>query len=154
MSRACKGTLRRLAVAEYKSPLRMATPVRRAFLVVLLVLPHGCQHRLERPALPTYPVRGKIVTSGTMPIGGCVQFEPAKNGLNYLAQGVIDAEGQFSLQVPYIDRVLPGATEGPHAVRVLLPLKQGGKPVPIEGTFLVEARENEFTIQMPNVPAM
>lgn len=110
----------------------------------------ACQQKQQRPALTTYPVTGKVIAAGILPVGGCVQFEPEKNGTDYVAQGVIDKEGRFSLQVPFVDRVLPGATEGPHSVRVLLPLKQGGKPVPIAGSFVVRPEPNEFTIQMPS----
>jgi hypothetical protein len=38
-------------------------------------------------------------------------------------------------------------------VRVLLPLNQGGTPVPVPGTFVVKPQENEFTIEMPSAPA-
>jgi hypothetical protein len=88
-----------------------------------------------------------------MPVGGCVQFEPTQNSQDYVAQGVIDEQGRFTLRVPYVDRVLPGATEGPHTARILLPLNQGGAAVPIGGSFVIRPSENEFTIQMPSAPA-
>lgn len=113
----------------------------------------GCEQKAERPALETYRVTGRIVTTGKMPVGGCVQFEPTQNGQDYVAQGVIGADGQFSLQVPYVDRVLPGATAGPHTARVLLPLRDGGTAVPIAGSFEVKTADNEFTIEMPKAPA-
>jgi hypothetical protein len=124
-----------------------------AILALSLVAQIGCEQKPERPALPTFPVTGKVVTTGKMPVGGCVQLEPTQNGMDYVAQGVIDAEGRFTLKVPYVDRVIPGATEGPHTARVLLPLNQGGAAVPIEGSFVVRQGENEFTIQMPGTPA-
>src|SRR5687768_10450002 len=93
------------------------------FLLALgLGVQSGCEQKVERPALPTFPVKGQVVTSGKMPVGGCVQFEPTAGGSDYMAAGVIDKEGRFALRVPYVDRVLPGATEGPHTARVLLPL--------------------------------
>ncbi len=125
----------------------------RVVLILSLPLLCGCEQDAPRPALATFPAKGKIVTTGRMPVGGCVQFEPAQNGADYVANGVIQEDGQFTLRVPYIDRVLPGATEGPHTVRVLLPLNQGGTPVPVPGTFVVKPQENEFTIEMPSAPA-
>jgi hypothetical protein len=122
-------------------------------LMLIVAMSIGCEEKAPRPALATHPVTGVVVTTGKMPVGGCVQFEPTKNGQTYVAQGVIDEQGRFALQVPYVDRVLPGATEGPHSVRVLFPLNQGALIVPIDGSFVVRPSENEFTIQIPNAPA-
>lgn len=122
-------------------------------LAVSSIVLTGCEQKAPRPALATHPAAGVVVTSGKMPVGGCVQLEPAENGQDYVAQGVVDEQGRFTLRVPYVDRVLPGATEGPHTARVLLPLNQGGTVVPIEGSFVVRPGENEFTIQMPSTPA-
>lgn len=113
----------------------------------------GCAQKPERPALATYPAAGKVVTTGTLPVGGCVQLMPMQNSAEYVAQGVVDENGRFSLKVPFVDRVLPGATEGPHSARVLLPLNQGGTIVPIEGSYTVGRGDNEFTIKMPSPPA-
>lgn len=135
----------------------MSKPPTRARTGLLLALAAamniGCEEKAPRPALATHPVTGVVVTTGKLPVGGCVQFEPTKNGQAYVAQGVIDEQGRFSLQVPYVDRVLPGATEGPHSVRILFPLNQGAAIVPIEGSFVVRPSDNEFTIQIPNAPA-
>lgn len=110
----------------------------------------SCSRKFERPAPPTFPVKGKIVTSGDrMPVGGCVEFEPNRNGLEITATGLIDSEGQFSLSIPFVDRILPGATEGSHSVRVLLPIDDGGGVVRIREPFIVQPRENHFTINMP-----
>ena len=104
----------------------------------------------ERPAPPTFPVKGRVVTSADrLPVGGCVEFEPNQNGLEITATGVIDGEGRFSLSIPFVDRVLPGATEGSHSVRVLLPIDDGGGIVRIREPFIVQPRENEFTINIP-----
>jgi hypothetical protein len=110
----------------------------------------SCSRKLERPAPPTFPVKGKVVTNGgPLPVGGCVEFEPNRNGLEITATGVIDSEGRFSLSIPFVDRVLPGATEGSHSVRVLLPIDDGGGVVRIREPFIVQPRENEFTINIP-----
>jgi len=118
-----------------------------------VALPLGCEQKVLRPALPTHPVTGVVVAAGKMPVGGCVQFEPTQNGQDYVAQGVVDEQGHFTLRVPFVDRVIPGAIEGPHTVRVLLPLNQGGTVVPIDGSFVVRPGENEFKINMPGTPS-
>jgi hypothetical protein len=137
--------------AGVRRPLAVTTIT--AFSAFSVIMQGGCQQEPERPALATYPVKGKVVATGKLPVGGCVQFQPVENGANYVANGIIDEQGSFSLQVPYVDRVLPGATKGPHTVRVLLPLSDGGTPVPIAGAFVVQPRDNEFTIEMPKTPA-
>jgi hypothetical protein len=110
----------------------------------------SCSKRPERPALPTFPVTGQVVTSGErLPIGGCVEFESKQHGLDYTAMGVIDSEGKFALSIPFVDRVIPGATEGPHAVRVMLPIDEGGGVVRMQDPFVVQPRENHFTIDIP-----
>jgi hypothetical protein len=110
----------------------------------------SCSRKIERPAPPTFPVIGRVTTSGgRLPVGGCVEFEPNQNGLEITATGVIDGEGRFSLSIPFVDRVLPGATEGSHSVRVLLPIDDGGGIVRIREPFIVQPRENEFTINIP-----
>jgi hypothetical protein len=121
----------------------------RPLLALAIILLCGCEEKRLRPALDTYPVTGKVVTAGKLPVGGCVQLQPKQNGPEYMAKGVIDAEGGFTLRVPYVDRVIPGATAGPHTAQILLPLDQGGAAVPIEGTFEVRQGENELTLQMP-----
>jgi hypothetical protein len=131
-------------------------PVRLGFNAQLLLalaafLLCGCEQKTQRPALETYPVTGKVVTTGKLPVGGCVQLQPKLNGLEYMAKGVIDEQGRFTLRVPYVDRVIPGATAGPHTAQVLMPLDQGGAAVPIEGTFEVRQGANDFTVEMPAV---
>jgi hypothetical protein len=122
---------------------------RLSLLALAVIVSCGCEQKTLRPALETFPVTGKVVTAGKLPVGGVVQFEPKQNGQEYRAKGVIDAEGRFTLRVSYVDRVIPGAVAGPHTARVLLPLDQGGAAVPIEGTFEVGQGENDFTIEMP-----
>ncbi len=122
-----------------------------ALLTVNLLTLASCSKKLERPAPPTFPVTGKVVTSGDrLPAGGCVEFESKRNELDFTAIGVVDSEGRFSLSIPFVDRVLPGATEGPHSVRVLLPINDGGGFVRIHEPFIVQPCENEFTIKLPS----
>jgi hypothetical protein len=107
-----------------------------------------------RPAPETFSVTGRIVATGrALPVGGLVEFESVKHGAEFTANGVIGADGAFSLKIPYVDRVLAGATAGPHTVRVLLPLEQQGSGtgmVGIHGEFDVKPGENHFTINMPS----
>jgi hypothetical protein len=111
----------------------------------------GCSGKTERPAPPTFPVTGVIkVQSGPLPVGGSVEFKPAKDELT--ATGVIKPDGSFTLSIPYVDRKISGATAGPHKVFVIMPLdsnRRGGGYVPISGEFNVLPQENVFTITMP-----
>jgi len=113
----------------------------------------GCSGKPERPAPPTFPVSGVVkAAKGPLPVGGCVEFKPYENENELTATGVIKADGKFSLSIPYVDRVIPGATAGPHRAYIVMPLganREGGGYVPIEEEFVVEPRRNEFTITMP-----
>jgi hypothetical protein len=122
--------------------------------VPMVVLTFTSCGKEYRSAPETYPVTGKIVaTRRALPAGGLVEFESVKHGAEFTANGVIEADGKFSLKIPYVDRVLSGATAGPHTVRVLLPLEQQGSgsgAVRIKGEFEVKPEENHFTINMPS----
>jgi hypothetical protein len=126
---------------------------RGAFLAVVVLAFTGCSKKPDRQTPQTFPVTGQVIShDDRLPVGGCVEFKPGQNEFEFTAMGVIDAEGNFSLRIPYVDRVLSGATEGPHSVRVMLPIGKsggGGGVVPIEGSFTVQPRENYFTINMP-----
>ena len=118
-------------------------------MVASFVVLASCNRKVERPAPPTFPVIGMVQTNGgPVPVGGCVEFE-SRQGTGLNAIGVIDASGNFSLHVPYVDRVLPGATEGPHDVRIMLPIEKGGAVVRIPNALVVQPRDNHFTISMP-----
>lgn len=123
------------------------------FLPFILLTLASCAK--EYRAVPeTFPASGTIDPAGrTLPVGGTIEFEPITRGVEFTANGVIDKDGGFSLKIPYVDRVLPGATAGPHHVRVLLPLEQQGKSsgvVRIDGEFEIKAGENRFTISFPS----
>jgi hypothetical protein len=159
-SARCTGYRRRPVLAVSRDEGRMTTrihlpkvpvPYRGAMLLVAsFSVLASCSRKIERAAPPTFPVKGRVVTSGDrLPVGGCVEFEPNQNGLEITACGVIGSEGQFSLSIPFVDRVLPGATEGSHSVRILLPIDDGGGVVRIREAFIVQPRENEFTINIP-----
>lgn len=113
----------------------------------------GCNAKTERPAPPTYAVSGEVLAKdGRSLVGGCVEFK--KEGEEELtATGVIDADGKFSLSIPYVDRVIPGATEGVHRAFVVMPLganRKGGGYVPIVGEFKILPSQNHFTIELPS----
>src|SRR5262245_54083610 len=85
----------------------------------------GCGSKPQRAAPATYPVTGEVKPiSGKLPVGAQIEFTPKADGkgAELTAVGFIDDAGKFSLHVPYVDRVLPGATEGKHTVRIMLPV--------------------------------
>ena len=131
------------------------------FVLVLLSLAGCGRGKTQRPAPPTYPVSGEVKPgSGKIPGGSQVEFRPdvAEKANDFTARGVLDAEGKFSLNTPFIDRVLPGAIEGTYTVRILFP--SGNNPMSSSGSglisiadkFTVKPTENHFTITMPAKP--
>jgi hypothetical protein len=111
-----------------------------------------------RPAPPSYPVSGEIKSDGgRIPAGSQVEFRPesAEKANDFTARAVIDPAGKFSLNTPFIDRVLPGAIEGPYTVRILYPSSNnptsttGSGLISISEKFTVKPGENHFTINIP-----
>jgi hypothetical protein len=128
------------------------------FLFVCLLTVSGCTKKAQKPAAETYPVRGVVKSLGDpLPVGAQIEFRPesAENLRDYTAIGTIDATGKFDLRIPFVDRVLTGAVEGSHTVRIMFPSnnssnsKYPGGIVSISEKFTVEPRENEFTITIP-----
>jgi hypothetical protein len=121
--------------------------------LLLLATCASCGKREVRKTPETFPVTGKVAfTSALSLVGGSVEFESIANGPEFTANSVIGPDGAFSLKIPYVDQLLPGATAGPHKVRVLLPIeRQGSGPgfVSIPGEFEVKPGDNHFTIDMP-----
>src|SRR5204863_23348 len=84
--------------------------------------------------------------------GACVEFKTKQNEGELTATGVVDANGKFSLQIPYVDRVISGATAGPHNVFVVMPLganHMGAGYIAIKGDFEVQPTENHFELTLP-----
>lgn len=130
---------------------RLPSAIGAMVLALCLMTTCACS-KSERPAPLTFPVTGEVVvTRSRLPVGGFVEFKPSQNE-EFTAMGLIEEQGKFSLKIPFVDRSLPGATEGPHKVRVLLPpFGEGwhGGDVAVEGTFTVKPSENHFTIKLP-----
>jgi hypothetical protein len=111
----------------------------------------GCHRRVVRPIPKTYPATGKVVvTQGQFSAADCmIQFEPENPEL--MAQGIVAKDGTFSLNTVFHEDRLPGATEGPHAVRIIPPLTRGGAntiPVVTPASLKVEPKENVFTVKV------
>lgn len=128
-------------------------------LAIVLLTVTACQRaKTLRPAPPTYPVSGDVNTNGgSIPSGAQVEFRPERSekSNDFTARGLIDSSGKFSLNTPFIDRVLSGAIEGSYTVRILFP--SGNNPTTVQGSglisisekFIVKPTENHFTINLP-----
>ena len=120
-----------------------------AYLLIL----GACNSKPERAAPPTFPVTGTLTApDGRSLAGACVEFKTKQNEGELTATGVVDADGKFSLQIPYVDRVIRGATAGSHNVFVVMPLgtdHKGAGYVAIKGNFEVQLTENHFNIKLP-----
>jgi hypothetical protein len=129
--------------------------IRSAHIVLIAcVLPLGaCNSKTPRPAPPAYPVTGKVTApDGRSLEGARIEFKPREDKFEFKAVGLVDANGGFSLKIPFIDRVIEGATEGPHRVSITMALnanREGGKHIPLPGELVVKPSENHFIIELP-----
>jgi hypothetical protein len=117
-----------------------------ALLVVLGL--SGCRQKVEYTPPKLYPVSGKVVAPpGKLPGRSMIQFTPKDASL--MVQGPIAADGSFSLKLLFHKQVLSGATEGPHRVTVIPVSDEGpGPSIEIKKPYIVEPKENNFTIQL------
>ena len=113
-----------------------------------VVLASGCG-----PSLPkTYPVKGKVVDPAGKPwAGGAIMFQLAADP-RVVADGVIGADGTFTLTTKIYGKAKEGAAEGEHSVMVesgpvVGPDGQAGsRPAVVPRKYKVEPRDNVFTI--------
>jgi hypothetical protein len=122
-------------------------------LIACLLSLNGCNSKTPRPAPPAYPVTGKVTApDGRSLAGARIEFTPREDKFEFKAVGFADANGSFSLKIPFIDRVIEGATEGPHRVSITMALdanREGGKHIPLPGELVVKPSENHFIIELP-----
>jgi hypothetical protein len=112
----------------------------------------GCSAKPERPAPATFPVTGEVVgQAGSAPIGATIEFQPKDGAREFTSMGAIDSQGHFRLTIPYTDRRLDGATEGPHQVVIFTPLRGegGGERIVVNEEFIVRSQDNHFRISLP-----
>jgi hypothetical protein len=131
---------------------------RGLLLLLALVSLAGCGGKPLRPAPPTYAVSGDVKSAGVrIPAGAQIEFRPIRDTQAdaLTARGVIDSSGKFQLNIPFVDRVLPGATEGVHTVRIVFSAannpttEYGAGLIVVAERFTVEPKENHFTITLP-----
>jgi hypothetical protein len=124
-----------------------------AALIACVLALSACNGNPPRPAPPAYPVTGKVTApDGRSLVGARIEFKPRADKFEFKAIGVADADGNFSLKIPFIDRVIEGATAGPHRVTVTMALnanREGGKYYPLPGEVVVKSTENHFKIELP-----
>lgn len=103
----------------------------------------GCGSDPE-PAL--YPVRGTIFRGGKPVTGGTVQFLNQSES-NVCAVGEIGSDGSFKLSTLRKNIKQNGAMTGAYKAIILF---KSSEPLMQPGTvFVVEAKENTFTITLP-----
>jgi hypothetical protein len=125
-----------------------------AAAILLLALGAGCDRGPQ-----TFPVQGKVVWSDGRPWkGGTIQFTDVTNP-QQVATGDIGPDGSFTLQTHFVSGVKgqtkPGAVAGEYHVYLDEPLPQVDtdgvviiKPIVVTQTYKVEAKANDFTIQV------
>ena len=118
-----------------------------------MLLLGGCSKASEREAPPIYPVTGTLVLeSGANPEHATIEFVPQDGSKALSALGIADAEGKFTLSVPYPDRQLPGAAAGVYRAVVMMPLKPDrsvGERYELQQEFVVEPQSNHFELVVP-----
>jgi hypothetical protein len=123
-----------------------------AGLVLAVLITSGCDSKRVKPPA-TFPVTGKVIGPNGRPVVGAqVQFKPNSSPAEMQSSGLADANGAFTLSLLFREQKVPGAIEGPHRVVVYMPLntdRSGGDRFEIEQTFVVEPRENAFTVTLP-----
>ena len=100
-------------------------------------------------ALKVYPVKGKVVLKGGMPVttGGRIEFQSMANP-QVKATGWIDLrDGSFSLTTYNDGKPIEGAVEGPH--RVVVEMRNPVVVFTLTDVYTVGRQENEFTIEVP-----
>jgi hypothetical protein len=137
---------------------RFNSVYRGLLLLMALASLAGCGGKPLRPAPPTYTVSGEVKSAGVrLPAGAQIEFRPIRDTQvdALTARGVIDSSGKFQLNIPFVDRVLLGATEGPHTVRIVFSAannpttEYGAGLIIVPEKFTVEPKENHFTITLP-----
>jgi hypothetical protein len=125
------------------SKISQTSPYRRTLLkaaVIVLVSIVGCGSGMPK----TYPAKGKVVFKGGKPAtDGKIQFQSTDDP-HVKALGDIDEDGSFSLTTYVGDKHKEGAPAGPYSV--VIELERPTRVVALPKTYVVEPRENDFTI--------
>jgi hypothetical protein len=113
----------------------------------------GCGSKADRPAPATFPVVGTLTLPVDLdPTNATIELVPIDGSKELSAMGIADGQGRFTLSVPYPDRPLPGAPEGPYRAVVMLPLqldRSGGQRYELNQEFVVQPGENNFEVIVP-----
>ena len=126
-------------------------PLLQALLLLGYVM--GCQaERPKRVPPATYPVTGTVSRAGGGSLAGnVIQFIP--DNLELGAESVIQDDGSFVLHVVFHNDKIPGASAGPHKVKVLVRsaaiTDRGGSILTLPKKLVVEKGENNFDINFP-----
>ena len=121
-----------------------------ATVAVAVAVTVGCHQKVTYTPPEVYPVTGKVIAPAGIPLAkATIEFRP--ENLEHMARGRVAEDGSFSLSVAFHDKLIPGATPGPHKVNVQVSgLGFGGsdKVYTVDGTYTIEPKENNFTITL------
>ena len=126
--------------------------LRLGVLVLMLAPVFGCAGG-KSAKLKTYPVKGSVAYKGGSPLsGGSIQFQSLRDATLTVA-GEIKENGTFSLHTLVDKEKVTGAKEGEYRVTIMPPLpadhtKAMVQPIVLAKTIQVEAKENQFTIEV------
>jgi hypothetical protein len=124
------------------------------FLLVLLPVFCFCLLGCSKKAgsLPkTYSVTGSVVYKDGKPVAGGSIFFRSVTDTSFAASGDIDKDGKFTVFTVKENEKLRGLPEGEYRVTVQPPIPPDQRAAPaieLPQTFKVEAKENQFAIEV------
>jgi len=110
--------------------MNMRSGLAYATVCLSIILVAGCYAKREVDLPETFPVSGKIVTSGRMPVGFQIRFTP--DDPEKTAQGFIQDDGTFSLTTYYMGEKCEGVAAGNYRVMIIAPPTMGGGGAPFK----------------------
>ena len=119
-------------------------------LLACLLLCAGCGGAPEIEIPQTHPAGGKVLKAGQPLTAGTVEFQP-QGAAGQRASGEIQPDGTFSLSTIVDVEKVAGAVPGQYKATVIppIPADQNVQIFNPPDVFTVEAKDNQFTIQIP-----
>jgi len=130
--------------------VRFTTSTGVGFALLALLVLGGCGgHSLGEPP-ELHPVTGTVLSAQGLPItDGMIEFRSTTDA-QQSARGNVQSEGRFSLETIWGREKLPGAAVGQYEVTYYPAMgpKQTEVPVTLPDHVKVEAKDNDFVIQL------
>ena len=110
--------------------MKMRRGVGAVAVCLSVIFVAGCYAKRKVDLPETFPVSGKIVTSGRVPVGFQIRFTPENP--EKTAQGFVQEDGTFSLMTYYMGEKCEGAAADSYRVMIVPPPSMSGGGVPFK----------------------